>query len=398
MPLIPIAEPRVAPRTPPTGWAPFALGFRPFYLLAALLAVLFLPLWIGVMVGGLGLAPALSPLVWHGHEMVFGFASAVIVGFLFTAVRNWTGLDTPSGKPLAALAVLWLAGRVALLWGPHWLAALIDLAFLPLAAIPLATRLLRAKQHRNYFLLLILGLLTLANLQVHGADAGWWSGSPLTGLHLAVALITMLETVIAGRIVPSFTANALKVTPFRHLYLEWTAVILSAGALFGWALQAPAQPVGVLALLAAVAQTVRCWGWRPFGTWRRPLLWILHLAHAWIIVALLVLGLAQFGVGSVAPVLHLLTVGGMAGLILGMITRTALGHTGRMLTSGRVELAAYLLLQLALIARVLPIMAWPEVYREGLVVSAAAWTLCFGLYLWKYTPMLLRVRPDGRPG
>lgn len=398
MPLIPIAEPRVPPRTPPTGWALFALGFRPFYLLAAGLAMLFVPLWIGVLVGGVGLSPALSPMVWHGHEMIFGFAAAVIVGFLFTAVRNWTGLDTPTGKPLAALALLWVAARLALLFGPRWLGALLDVAFLPLAAIPLARLLFRAKQRRNYILLLILALLSVANVLVHAGDAGWLAVSPLTGLHLAVALITVLETVIAGRIVPSFTANALKVTSFKHVYLEWAAVLPTAAALLAWALNGPPQIVGAVALLAAAAQAVRCWGWRPAGTWRKPLLWILHLSHAWIIVALLLLGLAGMGIGSGVPVLHILTVGSMAGLILGMITRTALGHTGRMLVGGRTELAAYLLLELALLARVLPVMVWPEAYRAGLVISALAWTTCFALYLWKYTPMLLRVRPDGRVG
>lgn len=398
MPLIRLDEPRVKPRTPPTGWAPFALGFRPFYLLAAALAVLFVPAWIGIFAGHAALSPVLPPLLWHGHEMVFGFACAVIVGFLFTAVRNWTGLDTPSGWPLAALAALWLAARVALLTGPHWLAALLDLAFLPVAAVPLAQLLFKARQSRNYFLLLILGLLTAANLLVHAGSAGWWAVSPITGLHLAVALITVLETVIAGRIVPSFTANALKCTPYRHLALEWAAVLLTAASLLAWALAAPAEWLSPLALLAAVAQAVRCWGWRPFGTWRKPLLWILHLSHGWIIVALALLGLAGLGVGTAAPVLHLLTVGGMAGLILGMITRTALGHTGRMLVGGRVELACYMLLQLALAARVLPVLVWPETYRAGLMVSATAWALCFALYLWKYTPMLLRVRPDGREG
>lgn len=398
MPLIRLDEPRLASREPATGWAPFALGFRPFYFLAALLAVLFVPLWIAVFAGGAVLDPALPPLLWHGHEMVFGFASAVIVGFLFTAVRNWTGLDTPSGKALAALAALWLAARVLMLTGPHWLAAVLDLAFLPAAAIPLARRLLQVRQRRNYFLLVVLALLTFANLLVHAGSAGWWAVSPITGLHLAVAIITVLETVIAGRIVPSFTANALKVTPFRHLVLEWAAVLLTVASLLAWVLDAPAALLAPLALLAALAQSVRCWGWRPLGTWRKPLLWILHLSHGWIIVALVLMGLGALGWVSTAPVLHLLTIGGMAGLILGMITRTALGHTGRMLVSGGVELACYLLLQAALLARILPLVVWPEAYRGGLVLSAAAWAACFALYLWKYTPMLLRVRPDGRPG
>ncbi|MDO6387201.1 NnrS family protein [Uliginosibacterium sp. 31-12] len=393
MAVIPLTEPRRKPAAPPRGCAIFALGFRPFYLLAAILAVLFVPLWVLQLAGVGGLNPALPVLLWHGHEMVFGFACAVIVGFLFTAGKNWTGLATPTGWPLAALAGLWLAGRIALLLAPPAVAAVIDLAFLPLAGIALARVLIRAGSRRNYFALLILAALTLANALSHAGAHGWLAVSPLLGLHLAIALIATLCTVIAGRIVPSFTANALKTVPWKNAWADRIAITATVASLLAWAVSAPAAVLTPLALIAAMAQAVRCWGWRPGPTLRVPLLWSLHLAHGWLIVALLLLA-----AGQLTAAVHVLTVGLIAGLILGMITRTALGHTGRLLKAGRLETSCYVLLQLALLARVLPALLWPAAYMPGLHLSATLWAACFALYLWKYAPMLWHPRVDGQEG
>lgn len=398
MAVIPLSEPRRKPVTPQRGFALFALGFRPFYLLAAGLAVLLVPLWVLLLAGALGIQPAMPALLWHGHEMIFGFACAVIVGFVFTAAKNWTGLPTPTGKPLAALALLWLAGRIALLSTPPWLAAVVDLAFLPVAGILVAQVLIRAGSRRNYFVLLILALLTLANALSHAGAHGWLAISPLLGPHLAIALIAILCTVIAGRIVPSFTANALKTVPWRNVWVDRVAITATVLGLLAWAVEAPAGVLGPLALLAALVQAVRCQGWRPFATLRTPLLWILHVSHGWLILALLILAASSLGwVGSNVAV-HVLTVGTIAGLILGMITRTTLGHTGRLLKAGRIETTCYVLLQVSLLARVLPALLWPAAYMPGLHLSATLWSLCFALYLWKYAPMLWHPRVDGQEG
>ncbi len=398
MPVIPLAEPVRRPATPPRGFALFALGFRPFYLLAASLALLIVPLWVLILAGWMPGPTTLPGLFWHGHEMIFGFAAAVIVGFLFTAAHNWTGLPTPAGKPLAALAGLWLAGRVAILIAPPLAGALIDLAFLPVAGVMLAKVLIRAGSRRNYFALLIVAALAASNLLMHGALLGWFALSPLLGLHLASALIAVLCTVIAGRIVPSFTANALGIKSWRHPRLDQAAIALTTTALLAWALGLPALLTGLLAAAACVAQAIRCQGWRPWATLRTPLLWILHLSHGWLIVALGWLALASFGVLPAATLLHLITVGCIAGLIIAMITRTTLGHTGRILKAGPLETACYLLMQLALLARVLPPLITPTLYQPGLMLSATAWAACFALYLWRYAPMLWHPRVDGRPG
>ena len=399
MSIVRLEEPRVMPKTPPKGFALFAFGFRPFYLLGTALAAIGVPLWILVLAGAVPWMPVFPAMLWHGHEMLFGFVTAIIVGFLLTAGHNWTGLATPTGASLAALVALWLAGRVALFSGNPVLAAVVDLAFLPAVALIMARLVLRAKSRRNYFVPLLLLALAGCNALVHAGVNGWAEVSPQTGLHLAVALVTVLETVIAGRIVPSFTANALRTVPWRHAGVDRAAVALTAAALLAWAIDMPAATTGAFAVLAALLQGLRIWGWRPLATLGTPLLWILHVSHAWIVVALMFLALAGAGIVEATPVLHLLTVGATGGLIIGMITRTALGHTGRLLKAGSIEATCYWLLQLALILRILPMLGLPaSAYRGFLMASSTAWMLCFFLYLWKYAPILIQPRVDGRPG
>ncbi|GAA5162625.1 NnrS family protein [Viridibacterium curvum] len=397
MAVIVLEEPRRAASPPPAS-ALFALGFRPFYLLAAIQALAFVPLWIALLQGAVYLPTGMATMLWHGHEMVFGFACAVIIGFLFTAVRSWTGLATPEGRPLAALATLWLAARMAFFVAPVWFMALLDLALLPLVMLAVGRVLIRAKNRRNYFVLGVLAALWLSNVAFYAAQAGWLGLSPLQPLHLAVAIVSVLETVIAGRIVPMFTANALRLEARKQPRLDQLAIGLTAASLFAWALGAPAGLIASLAVAATAAQTWRCHRWQPWGTGRLPMLWILHLSHGWLILALALLAVTPVWPAAAAPVPHLLTVGAMSGLILGMITRTALGHTGRSPVAGCAETFMFVLLQAALICRVLPGVLSAEWYTAGLRASAVLWALCFALYLWRYAPILLRARIDGRPG
>lgn len=396
MALIPLEEPTTR-RIPPDRVALFALGFRPFYLLAALFALLAIPAWMLVLAGVL--TPPLAGVWWHAHEMLFGFAVAVIVGFLFTAGRNWTGLPTPSGRPLAALAAVWLAGRLAMALDGGVVAAAIDLAFLPLAAFALARVLVKARSKRNYFLVAMLSLLTLANLCFHLLRFGVVGGDPLVAIHFALALVVVIETAIAGRVVPMFTANALRgIHQWQHPRLNIAAIVATALALVLWASGVAGALAGALALVAALLQAVRCAGWNPRAALAKPLLWILHLSHLWIPVGLALLAAAQWGWLPRSAGIHALGIGATAGLILGMITRTALGHTGRMLESGKVEAAAYVLIQAAAAARVLTLAAFPALALVGIQVAAVAWTLAFLLYLVRYAPMLIRARVDGREG
>ena len=404
---LPIAAHANASATPttkaPPGWPLLRLGFRPFYLGAALFALLAVPLWVALFLGQLQLTMALPPMLWHAHEMLFGFAIAVIVGFLLTAVKAWTGLATPRGAFLGALALLWLAARIAAVTGPYAVYAVLDLLLLPLVAVVLTGVLLRARNRRNLPLAGMLMLLGLANGAFHLSVVGVIDTAPMLPLYAALALIVMIECVITGRVIPAFTVSA---TPGLKLNLrpsvERATLALTALALLLWVL-APASAgwnmAGGLALsLAAVAHGLRLWQWRPWVTRHRPILWILHLAYAWIPLGLALLAAAQFGWIATSAGVHALAIGATAGLIIGMVTRTARGHTGRALQVSRAEVAAYGLVMLAAAVRVLLPLAVPQWLPLALVIAAVAWSLAFAIYLAIYTPWLLKTRLDGKDG
>ncbi|CAH1749058.1 NnrS protein involved in response to NO [Thauera humireducens] len=395
MALIPLEEPTTK-RIPPDTFSLWALAFRPFYLLAAALAVIAIPVWAVAFSGGLQLP--IPGMWWHAHEMIFGFAAAVIIGFLFTAGRNWTGLDTPSGAPLALLAGLWLAGRLAMAFGSGAWVAVIDIAFLPVAAVLLLRVLVKAKSKRNYFVGVLPGLLALANLVFHLAVLQVIDADPLMAMHLALGLIVVLETVIGGRVIPMFTANSIRgIKQWRDKRVDWAAAIATGVALLLWATGAGAWAAPV-SIIAALLQAVRVGGWNPWATRKVSLLWILHLSYIWIPIGLALIGLAQLGVLPRTAGIHALAIGATGGLIIGMITRTALGHTGRMLVAGSIETAAYVLVQLAVLIRVLTVVAIPAAAVGGIHAAATVWSLGFLLYLWRYTPFLLRARVDGKAG
>jgi len=380
----------------PTGLPLLRLAFRPFYLLAALLAALAIPLWLAAYYGHLPALPNVG-LPWHAHEMVFGFAIAVVIGFLYTAGRAWTGLDTPRGLPLALLALLWIAGRVAMLLAPAPLAAVLDILFLPVAAVPLYLVLKRANNRRNLFLILLLALLATANVLYHCALAGALALSPLVPVEGAIFVIVLLESIIGARVIPSFTKNTLGVAPLvdaRRDRLSVALIVLSAAS---WLLGLPGPLVAALASATAVSLAIRLFGWKPWTTWRVPLLWILHLSYAWIIAGFLLLAASALGALPASAALHALTVGSMSGLIIGMITRTALGHTGRPLVAGRAETAMYVLVQIGALARLCAALA-PAAREAALLAATLCWSAAFLLYLAVYGPYLCRTRIDGRDG
>jgi uncharacterized protein involved in response to NO len=376
----------------------WALGFRPFYILAAALAVLAVPLWLASYLGWLGGVGNVG-LGWHMHEMVFGMALAVIVGVLLTAARAWTGLPTPRGRHLAVLALVWLAGRVAMLAAPPLVAALVDLPFLPLAAWPLYRVLRQAGNKRNMFLVGLMALLTCANAVFHAAAMGWVAVSPATPVHAAILVIVIIESVIGGRVIPMFTSNgAPGVKPVVRPRHDQIALAVTAAAGVAWVAGAPGPLSASLCLLAACAVLLRLAGWKSHRTLHVPLLWILHLSYAWIPFGFVLLGLAALGVGAPSTAFHALAVGSMAGLIIGMMTRTTLGHTGRPLKAGRAEPVMYVLIQSGALARVAAAFVPLQWRTAALLLSGACWCAAFLLYLAVYTPYLLRARIDGKEG
>lgn len=381
------------------GWPLLRLGFRPFYLGGALLAALNVPLWVALFLGWLPLRPNVAPLLWHAHEMLFGFAVAIIVGFLMTAGKAWTGLATPRGPWLGALALLWLAARLASVLGPYVLYAVLDLALLPLVAGILLNILLRSRNHRNLPLALILALLACANLIFHLAVSGLLQVPAIAPLYAALGLIVMIESVMAGRVIPAFT---MAVTPGLKLvatvWIEWFTLGATGLGLALWVLAPPGWSTLAVLALASALHLRRLWRWRPGVTLKRPILWILHAAYAWIPLGLGLLALAQLELVSVSAAVHALAIGTTGGLIIGMITRTARGHTGRPLQVSRPEVLAYALVMGAALLRVLLPLIAPGLYVQALVAAAAAWSLAFLIYLWTFTPWLMRTRLDGKDG
>ncbi len=384
-----IGEPARAPA--PRGFALFNLAFRPFYLLAALFGAISVGLWVA-MLHGLRWGGYLAPTLWHLHEMLFGFALAVVTGFLLTAGRVWTGLRTPEGLPLALLAVHWIAARILLYTGPASAAALVDGAFPFVVAALMARVIVGAKNTRNYFVIALLCALGAVNVAFHFG----YGALPLRG---ALWLVMVLVVVMAGRVVPAFTGSALpRAGVAIRPKLDRAALALTVAAFAADLLGLGAAAVAPLAFAAALLHGARQWGWAPLATRGRPILWILHLSHAWIPAGLALLGLASLELVNAAAPLHAFGAGAMGGLIVGMITRTALGHTGRPLATGRAEVAAYVLVHLAAALRVGVSVAPGASYLTLIALSGALWSAAFLVYFFSYAPRLAAPRIDGKPG
>ena len=380
------------------------LGFRPFFLLAGISAVCFILYWLYLLNGGAA-ATAYAAVSWHAHEMLFGYTVAVIAGFLLTAEKNWTNLQTEQGLWLAILALLWLAGRIApWLMLPAWLVALIDLSFLPLLALVLLRPLLKTSQYQHLIFVVILLVLFVADLLFHlGNLNSAWKISAL-GIRLAWLTIVFLITVMGGRVIPFFiergTGSLRKVHQSRRIdiigfitLLAWiVATLIAPGHVY----------VAYLAGIAGILQLLRCWGWHLAALWRVPMLWILYLGYAWIPIGLFLYAYAVFTAGTVSPALHAFTAGTIGMLTLGMMARVSLGHTGRAIESSPLLVTAFVLVTCGALLRVLgPLLLVHQLQIPYLTIITGAgllWALAFFLFVIGYVPILMQARVDGRPG
>lgn len=379
------------------------LAFRPFFLGGAVFAMLAIPLWVLAWTGTLaGFQPTGGWLAWHRHEMLFGFAMAIVAGFLLTAGQTWTGQPGVSGKPLMVLAVIWLAARLGWLAGLP-LALLIPLELLFLLGVTglMARMLWVVRQKRNYPIVLVLTLMTAADALVLAGMALGDDGLQRQGVLAALWLVAALMTLIGGRVIPFFTqrglghVNAVKPWAWLDVALLVGTGLIAVLYAAGVALQQNLL-VGGLFFAIAGGHLLRLARWHDRGIWRVPLLWSLHLAMVWLAVAAGGLALWNFGVlGNASAPLHALSVGSMGGLILAMIARVTLGHTGRPLQLPAGVAWAFVLFNLGAAARVFVFQAWPV---AGLWLAAACWALAFALYVWRYAPMLVQARVDGHPG
>ncbi|HTT08023.1 MAG TPA: NnrS family protein [Gammaproteobacteria bacterium] len=381
----------------------WALGFRPFFLLAALAAVVWMPLWSLIYAAVLPLPMHFSAPVWHGHEMIFGFTAAVIAGFLLTAVPNWTGVPGQRGGILVALSAIWLAGRAVMLlsgWLPAWLVAIVDTAFFPAVVWAIRPSLVAAGKARNFLFPRVLLALAAVDMLIHLGGMRMVPIGEEVGLKAAIDLVTLLMVVMGGRVVPSFTANAVGSPPRQSNWTDrWSlyAMLVLTGLEFA-PVMAGAQ--GLAALAAGVVNAWRMRGWQTIKTAGQPILWVLHLGYAWVVIGLLLKAAALLTDWvRWQDAIHGLTAGAIGTFTLGMMSRVALGHTGRPLKVRPVIAIAYLMISLAAILRIItPVGLSAATIVAMTHVASCLWAGAFLIYLIVYAPMLLRPRADGRPG
>lgn len=386
-----------------TGSVLAAKGFRPFFLLAGLYAIAIVPCWLLFFFGILRLDTYLDAFSWHAHEMIFGYTTAVIAGFLLTAVGNWTQRETLIGPRLYALTALWVLGRVVMLFAqrlPLCLPALVDLAFLPLLIVVLARPLIVTRNQRHYPLLLVLSALAACNFVVHAQALGMLPmGVARRACLLAIDLVLLVVLIIIGRVLPMFTRNATQAKDIRSLPALDIASLGAMGLLTvceALALRGtiPAGVAGLTALLTLA----RAWHWGTQHVRRHPLLWVLHAGYAWIVLGLSLRALAELGLVTSSLATHALTVGVIGTLTLGMMARVALGHTGRLLEASRDMVCAFWSINLAASARALLPWLAPSWTFPSLWLAAALWSVAFLLFVIRYAPILGSPRVDGKPG
>ena len=399
MAIIPVEEPSTGKT--PAGIALFELGFRPFFLAAGIAAAVFLLVFIVGYTNGKNISGYYGLVGWHGHEMIFGYVLAVVAGFLLTAVRNWTGVQTASGGVLVGLAGLWLLARVLPFFSgsiPHGMIAAVDFSFIPVLMVLIAIPLLRGGQKHNLILVVVLALMAVANGLVHSQLLDYSTNTERTGTYLAIYVLVLLVVIISGRVVPFFIERGVGVSLKRHpkldLFAIATVVMLAVAQVFAvgnmW--------IAGIALLTMIAHGLRLYSWHHRKLWSVPLLWVLYLAYLWIVTGFGLRGLEALGGVSSVMTLHAFTVGGVGVMTLGMMSRVALGHTGRELAIGKWLVGAFVLVNLAGVVRVF--LPWfLEQWMTGLLVLAAVlWVFAFALFVVVYAPILIQPRVDGRPG
>lgn len=367
-------------------------GFRPFFLLGALYSFLAILFW-AISFGGTALPFPLGydPVLWHAHEMIYGFTVAIIAGFLLTAVANWTGGETARDHSLFALCLLWLAGRVAVILPvlPYSFAAVIDLSFLPALTISLVFPLLRSRSrnNHNFIFVFMLGALFLCNLF-------FWAQQDRAALHLALVIIMAIISAIGGRVIPSFTVAGLrrKGLQVRQMDQRKTDFLaLASIGIFALFLLFPGDNGYLQGVAALAAAGLHGWRQRLYHTrlvWSEPMLWSLHAGHMWLIAGFALWGLSSFGLISFSPALHALTAGAIGSLTLSMMCRVALGHTGREIGADRPTSLSFVLMQGAAFIRVLGPLLFPLHYGLWIIISGALWAASFGIYVAVYGPIL----------
>lgn len=380
----------------------FGLGFRVFFALAGLSALILIVLWNALFKGTLIVDNYFAANYWHAHEMLLGYSVAVIAGFLLTAVKNWTDKPTLTGDKLAGLALLWLYGRILPFYAgllPDALIALIDFSFLPILAYQISIPVIQARHFKSLVFIGLLLLLTVGNGLIHAEILGLYQNTAWTGVQLIVAAIIILILILAGRLFPFFTERGLSGTLILRNPLLDALSIGSAIVVFAlqiWAVSGTF--LALTAIFAVIVNSARLYGWYVQRIWYVPLLWILYAGYGWIIFGFILTALSAYTWVLPSLALHAFTLGGIGVLTLGMMARVSLGHTGRALKVSNAMAVAFILINLAALLRVLLPIALPNWYSVLIYFSTLSWLTAFSLFMYVYAPILSSPRLDGQEG
>jgi uncharacterized protein involved in response to NO len=382
----------------------FSLGLRPFFLLGAVWAAIAIPLWIVTYALGRGALPLEAGVTFHVHEMVFGFGSAIVAGFLLTAVPNWTGRLPVCGTPLMALVAVWLAGRAAMLVrpGPAWLAGAIESAFLVIFACLIWREVMAGRNTRNLKVASAVSVLALANAGFHWSEMAS-GGLPQMAIRTGLATLIFLILLIGGRITPSFTRNWLArkggAMPAPFDRYDGVVLLVSLLALAAWALFEVAPLASGLLVLAGFLNAVRLVRWQGHRALAEPLVTILHAGYAWAALALVLLGASGIFPADVPRIagVHAVGAGAIGVMTLAVMTRASLGHTGHALQAGRGTVLIYALVNAGGITRVAAPFLEEAHQANANCISGGFWAGAFALFAVVYGPRLLAPRPDRAP-
>jgi uncharacterized protein involved in response to NO len=380
-----------------SGPAILSYGFRPFFLLAGIFAIASMTSWIGALTVGWEVGGGFGVLNWHAHEMLFGYTSAALAGFMLTAIPNWTGRLPVSGRPLLGLVAFWVLGR-AVMAVPGVLglpvSMLVDAAFLPLLAVVAGIEIVAGKNWKNLKILAGLSALSIANIAFHVCVT--LTGSVLEVCRAATGIYIMLIVIVGGRLIPSFTRNWLARTgsaklpaPFDRF--DVVAIVWLLLTLALWAIAPHGMVTAIAAASAAVLHATRLWRWRGWLIVEEPILVALHVAYAFVSLGLLTVGLAAMGWVADASALHVLTVGAIAGMTFAVMTRASLGHTGRPIVASAGTSVAYLCLAVAAVLRPFAELI-PSQYHVLLSLSGACWLIAFTFFVMEFGPILVSPR------
>ena len=377
----------------------FQNSFRPFFIAAGIWATLAVPFWLLSYFGILIATENFNILLWHQHEMLYGFVAAAITGFILTAIPNWTGRLPIKNKPLAILAFLWIVGRVGFLniaiFGTA-VTTLMDLPFLIVLVLVIAREIVSGKNWRNLPVIILISFFTLGNILVHLQIHEIIDSAEL-GIRLSTFVLSILLALIGGRIVPSFTRNWLaqnKANKFPRPFGNFDKISLISLVVFVFAqiIIPHHQATSLLALLAGLLHGIRFIRWKVWMTLTEPLIWILHVGYMWLCVALVLIGLS--GLTDFVPYTssyHALTVGAFSTMILAVMTRASLGHTGRTIKATLGTTTIFIFITIAAILRVYE----PFINESGTLIlslSGIFWTLSFALFIFIYFPILTQPR------